>query len=137
MTDATQQGLPATEYSISDLATEFGVTPRTLRWYEDEGLLSPLRRGTHRVYRQRDRTRLRLIMRGKRIGFSLAEIRDIIRMYDAKPGELGQLQLLIERIGERRQELLARLADVQRTLDDLDEVERRAQERLEEIVAPG
>ncbi len=129
----TPQSTTTTEYSISDLAAEFEITPRTLRWYETEGLLTPERRGSHRIYTGRDRTRLRLILRGKRIGLSLAEISEIIGMYAAPPGEAGQLRHLIGRIGERRDELRSRLDDVERTLRDLDEVERRAQERLDEL----
>lgn len=121
------------EFSISDLSNEFDVTPRTLRWYETEGLLRPGRRGTQRVYRTRDRTRLRLILRGKRIGFSLAEIREIVDMYDAAPGEQGQLELLMDRIADRRDELEARRSDIDRTLADLEEVERRARQRLTEL----
>ncbi|NIW86644.1 MAG: MerR family transcriptional regulator, partial [Gammaproteobacteria bacterium] len=72
-----------TVYSIGDLAREFDVTPRTIRFYEDQGLLSPARSGQNRVYTARDRTRLKLILRGKRLGFSLSEIRDILDLYDA------------------------------------------------------
>jgi DNA-binding transcriptional MerR regulator len=124
-----------TTYSISDLAAEFGLTPRTLRWYEDEGLLRPERNGSHRVFSTRDRTRLRLILRGKRLGFSLAEIREIVEMYDAAPGERGQLLTLLRRIEEHRNDLGARMHDLQRTLADLDEVEQRARDRLGELAS--
>ena len=120
-------------YSISELSGEFDVTPRTLRWYESEGLLSPIREGTRRIYNGRDRTRVRLILRGKRIGLTLAEIRDIIEMYDAAPGEGGQLRHLIDRIGDRRTELQQRRDDIERTLRELDEVEARALLRLSEL----
>ncbi len=133
MSTPTQQDSSATEYTISDLAAEFEVTPRTLRWYEDAGLLSPGRRGSHRIYAPRDRTRLRLILRGKRIGFTLAEIREIIDMYDAAPGEHGQLNRLLERIEARRRELERRRSDIDRTLDELDALEHRATQRLDEI----
>ncbi len=123
----------AATYSISELAREFEVTTRTLRFYEDEGLLSPEREGSRRVYSMRDRTRLRLILRGKRIGFSLAEIGEIIDMYDTAPGEAGQLEHLIERIGVQRRELLARQAVIDRTLEDLARVEADARLRLDEI----
>lgn len=125
-----------TTYSITDLAREFGVTPRTLRWYEDEGLLDPERRGTHRVFSVRDRTRLLLILRGKRIGFSLAEIREIIDMYDAAPGEQGQLRTLLDRIEEHRRDLEARRNDIDRTLSDLSLVERKARTRLNQLEPP-
>lgn len=124
-------------YTISDLASEFGITPRTLRWYEGEGLLRPERSGSHRVFSSRDRTRLRLILRGKRLGFSLSEIREIVDMYDAAPGERGQLDTLLRRIEEHRRDLSERLNDLRRTLADLDEVERRATERLAELDSSG
>ncbi len=120
-------------YSISELAAEFDVTTRTIRFYEDEGLISPTRDGQRRIFSGRDRTRLKLILRGKRIGFSLAEIREIIDMYDAHPGEAGQLRHLIERIQAQRAELEARRAVIDGTLADLANVERDAAERLGEL----
>src|SRR5665811_26446 len=89
-------------FSIAALASEYDVTARTIRHYEDLGLLSPERRGTARVFHQRDRVRLALILRGRRIGFSLDEISTIVNMYDEQPGEAGQLNYLIEQIGVRR-----------------------------------
>lgn len=120
-------------YSISELAREFDVTTRTIRFYEGEGLLSPARDGNRRIFSSRDRTRLKLILRGKRIGFSLAEIRNIIDMYDAAPGEAGQLRHLIAKIGDQRRELEVRRAVIDSTLSDLAEVERDARARLEEL----
>ena len=120
-------------YTISELAEEFDVTTRTIRFYEDEGLLSPHREGTRRIFHGRDRTRLRLILRGKRIGFSLADIREIIDMYDTAPGEAGQLRVLLERIAVHREELAARRSVIEGTLADLDNVERDAQRRLGEL----
>jgi DNA-binding transcriptional MerR regulator len=125
--------MTGTTYSISDLAREFAVTTRTIRFYEDEGLISPDREGRRRIFSPRDRTRLKLILRGKRIGFSLAEIREIIDMYDADPGEAGQLRLLVARIDAQRCELEARRADIDRTLADLAQVEHSARRRLGEI----
>ena len=84
-------------FTISDLAKEFDVTTRTIRFYEDQNLIAPLREGTRRLFRARDRTRLKLILRGKRLGFTLAEISEIVDMYDAAPGEVGQLRLLISK----------------------------------------
>jgi DNA-binding transcriptional MerR regulator len=121
------------EYSISDLSAEFDITPRTLRWYETEGLLAPNRRGSRRIYTIRDRTRLRLILRGKRIGFSLADIHEIIDMYDAAPGEQGQLAALVARIEVKRDDLKRRHSDIERTLAELDDVEARARERLTQL----
>ena len=117
-------------YSISDLARDFDVTTRTIRYYEDKGLLSPERRGTRRLFQPRDRTRLKLILRGKRLGFSLAEIAEIVDMYDAAPGEVGQLRLLIDKIGTRRDQLIGQMRDIEATLGDLGRVEARCVERL-------
>ena len=125
----TKQPAPGT-WTIAEVAEDFGVTLRTLRHYEDLGLLSPERRGTARVYRQRDRVRLELILRGKRLGFSLDEIRTIVNMYDEPPGEAGQLRYLIEQCDVRRAELHRLRADIDATLAELDRVERRCREEL-------
>tara|TARA_Y100001968_G_scaffold258954_1_gene246042 strand:+ start:250 stop:636 length:387 start_codon:yes stop_codon:yes gene_type:complete len=117
-------------YSISDLAAEFDVTTRTIRFYEDQGLITPLRQGTRRLFRPRDRTRLKLILRGKRLGFSLAEILEIVDLYDAAPGESGQLRLLISKISNRRAYLRQQLQDIEATLSDLDAVEARCVKRM-------
>ena len=82
-------------YSIGDLSREFGVTTRTIRFYEDQGLLSPNRNGQNRIYQARDRVRLKLILRGKRLGFSLKEINKLIELYDAPDGEADQLRSFI------------------------------------------
>lgn len=119
-----------TQFSIGDLAREFDVTTRTIRFYEAEGLISPVRRGQTRVFSQRDRTRLKLILRGKRLGFSLAEIREIVDMYDAPPGESGQLELLIAKIEERRARLLRQRDDIAVALRELDSVAARCEARL-------
>ncbi|HYU84841.1 MAG TPA: MerR family DNA-binding transcriptional regulator [Kribbellaceae bacterium] len=112
-------------WSIAELAAEYDVTLRTIRFYEDKGLLTPERRGVTRVYHPRDRVRLGLILRGKRLGFSLDEIAKIVGMYDAEPGEEGQLVYLLEQIAGRRAELEQRRLDIDETLAELDEVERR------------
>ncbi|MGZ0148383.1 MerR family transcriptional regulator [Kribbella sp. WER1] len=112
-------------WSIAELAAEYDVTLRTIRFYEDRGLLTPERRGTTRVYHPRDRIRLALILRGKRLGFSLDEIAKIVDMYDAEPGEEGQLVYLLDQITHRRRELEQRRRDIEETLQDLAEVEAR------------
>jgi DNA-binding transcriptional MerR regulator len=112
-------------WSIAELAAEYDVTLRTIRFYEDRGLLTPERRGTTRVYHPRDKVRLGLILRGKRLGFSLDEIAKIVDMYDAEPGEEGQLVYLLDQITSRRQELEQRRQDIEQTLQDLSEVETR------------
>lgn len=116
-------------YTISDLTEEFGISTRSLRYYEDQGLLKPLRRGRQRLYRPRERTRLKLILRGKRLGLSLADIGEIIDMYRKRPGEAGQLDLLLNKINERREELLQKQKDIELTLAELDEVEAGVRER--------
>jgi len=120
-------------YSISELAREYGITTRTIRFYEAEGLISPTRDGQHRIFSTRDRTRLRLILRGKRIGLTLAEIREIIDMYDDAPGEAGQLRHLVDRIALQRAELEARRSMIEGTLADLADVEKSALFRLDEL----
>jgi DNA-binding transcriptional MerR regulator len=117
-------------YSIRDLAREFDVTTRTIRFYEGEGLISPARRGQTRLFSPRDRVRLKLILRGKRLGFSLSEIREIINLYDAAPGEYGQLRFFLGKIAERRALLERQRADIDQTLEELAEVERRCLAQL-------
>ncbi len=117
-------------WTITELADEHGVTLRTLRHYEDVGLLHPERRGTARVFHQRDRVRLQLILRGKRLGFTLPEIATIVNMYDEQPGEAGQLQYLLDQIDVRRAELAQRRRDLDETLAELAEVEQRCREDL-------
>ncbi|MDG2237974.1 MAG: MerR family DNA-binding transcriptional regulator [Arenicellales bacterium] len=119
-----------TSYSISDLAREFGVTTRAIRFYEDEGLLRPERSGRQRVYRTRDRVRLKLILRGKRLGFSLNEVGEIINMYDSNPGEAGQLRYFLEQIRQRRDTLKQQHHDIDVTLQELDTIEAQCQDRL-------
>jgi DNA-binding transcriptional MerR regulator len=117
-------------WTIAEIAEQFGVTHRTVRHYEDLGLISPERRGTTRVYHRRDRTRLNLILRGKRLGFPLEEIRTIIDMYDEQPGEAGQLTYLLGQIGERRAELERRRQDIEDSLAELADLERRCEADL-------
>ncbi len=117
-------------WTITELAAEFAVTLRTVRHYEDVGLLTPERRGTTRVFHARDRTRLRLILRGKRLGFSLPEIRTIVNMYDEQPGEAGQLHYLLEQIDVRRSELDQLRRDIDETMTELAVVEARCREDL-------
>ena len=117
-------------WSITELAAEFGITLRTIRFYEDHGLIAPERQGTRRIYHARDRVRLALVLRGRRLGFSLAEITTIVDMYDAAPGEVGQLRYLLEQIAARRVELEQRRHDIEQTLAELEDVERRCVEDL-------
>jgi DNA-binding transcriptional MerR regulator len=116
--------------TISELAEEYDVTLRTLRHYEELGLLAPQRVGATRVYHHRDRIRLELILRGKRLGFSLPQIRTIVNMYDEPPGEAGQLQYLLDQIEVRRGELDQLRRDIDHTAQELDRVEARCREDL-------
>lgn len=120
-------------WTIAELAEEFDVTHRTIRHYEQLGLIAPERRGTVRVFHRRDRTRLALVLRGKRIGFDLEEIRRIIDMYDEQPGESGQLRYLLGQVAERRAELERRRADIDQTLAELDTLERRCRDDLRRL----
>lgn len=117
-------------WTITELAGEYGVTLRTLRHYESLGLLSPERRGVKRVFHNRDRIRLELVLRGRRLGFSLDEIARIVDMYDDRPGEVGQLQYLLDQIEVRRTDLARMRADIEQTERDLDAVEARCRETL-------
>ena len=119
-----------TTWSITELAEEFGVTLRTIRHYEDVGLITPERRGSSRVFHPRDRIRLQLILRGKRLGFSLPEIGTIVNMYDEQPGEAGQLQYLLDQIDVRRAELEQLRRDIDETMAELAHVEQRCREDL-------
>ena len=106
-------------YAIGDLSREFDVTLRALRFYEDKGLLNPRRRGRSRVYSRRDRARLKLILMGKRVGFSLREIREMLDLYDLKGGEVTQLRFAAERFRTQIQSLEAQRADIDAAIRDL------------------
>ncbi|MCA0893166.1 MerR family transcriptional regulator [Microbulbifer agarilyticus] len=122
----------ADSYSISELAQEFGITTRTIRFYEDKGLISPERRGQTRVYSPEDRVRLKLILRGKRLGFSLDESREIIDMYDPAHGNVEQLNRLLERIESKREQLRQQQRDIEKMLAQLDEATARTHAALKE-----
>ena len=120
-------------FSISDLAREFGVTTRAIRFYEDEGLLSPGRSGRQRVYTSRDHVRLKLIVRGKRLGLSLEQSREIINMYEPGANNHAQLEKLIDAIRLQRQRLEQQLEELNSMLGDLDQAEA---ESLAALAAP-
>ena len=117
-------------YSISELAREFTITTRTIRFYEDRGLLSPDRDAHNRVYHSRDRVRLGLILRGKRLGFSLREVAEMLDMYDAPEGEAGQVRYFVAQMRARRDILMEQRADIDNVLVELVELEERCQEIL-------
>lgn len=110
--------------TIREMQERFGVTARTLRFYEEEGMIAPLREGQHRLYRRGDQIKLKLILRGRNLGFSLSEVRKIMELYDAEPGEIGQLDYLLERIAARRAELLEKRQQIDDVLAELDGLER-------------
>ena len=109
------------DFSISDLSTEFDVTPRALRFYEDEGLIAPERRGTARIYSHRDRARLAWILRGKRVGFSLSEIRELLDLYDLGDGRRLQRAATLARCRERIALLERQKADIDAAIAELTE----------------
>src|SRR4030066_180995 len=109
-----------TTFTISELAKEFEVTTRTIRFYEDEGLLSPKREGTNRVFSQRDRVRLKLALRGKRLGFTLAEIRELFELYDVSRDEHKQLEEFLARLERRRAQLELPREDIEIMLREID-----------------
>ena len=131
LSETARKGDPVQEqFSISELSQEFDVTTRAIRFYEDEGLLEPQRQGRQRVYSSRDRVRLKLILRGKRLGFSLSEIGEIIDMYDSEPGEVGQLQYFIEKISVRRKTLKQPRNDIDVTRRELDSIEKQCRRSM-------
>jgi len=121
------------KYSISELAREFGITTRTIRFYEEKGYLSPKREGTRRIYSSPDRTSLRLILRGKRLGLTLDETADMIKMYGSPRGNQKQLEKFIVRIDEKRTELEQKQRDLEFMLTDLQSVEDKCHVALAEV----
>lgn len=129
------RSLPGKEitYSISELAHEFDVTPRTIRYYEDEGLLTPLREGQTRIYSHKDKIRLKLTLRGKRLGFSLAEIRELFDMYDTDKSSKNQLNSMIRLIESKRSALHQQLEDIQMVMAELEAAEQRCVNSLNSL----
>jgi DNA-binding transcriptional MerR regulator len=121
-----------TEFSISELAQEFDVTPRAIRFYEDQGLLAPRRDGQKRIYALRDRTRLKLTLRGKRLGLTLSEIRELIDMYEPGRDERPQLQRFLAVLQEHRTGLLQQRADIEAQLSEIQAFERKVRKQLKD-----
>ncbi len=119
--------MPSVHYSIGELAHEFGVTTRTIRFYEDCGLLAPSRAGRNRIYTARDRARLLLTVRGKRLGLKLAEVKELIEMYDSKRDTGPQLRRFLAVLAAHRTQIEQRMADLQATLDEVVEQQAAAQ----------
>lgn len=120
-------------YTIRDLAEDFAVTTRALRFYEERGLLRPQRKGQSRVYSAADRVRLTLVLRGKRLGFTLDESAELIAMYDPSGNNEGQLQALINKIQEKHQRIVAQKSEIELMLSDLKEWEQRSRKALREL----
>ena len=124
MTDAPQR------FTITELAREFDLTPRAIRFYEEAGLLAPQRQGRQRIYSQRDRTRLKLTQRGKRLGLSLAEIRELVLMYESPRDTEPQLRRYLDVLGAHRRDIEERLAELQTTLAEIASYEAEARRLL-------
>jgi len=120
-------------YSISDLSKEFDITTRSIRFYEDQGLISPTRKGQTRIYNQRDRVRLKLILRGKRLGFSLAETGRLFELYDADKSSAKQLSTMMDIIAHKKLELNQQLDDIKAVLIELDDLETNCLKTLAEL----
>ena len=118
------------EFSISELAQEFDVTPRAIRFYEDQGLLAPRREGQRRIYTARDRTRLKLTSRGKRLGLTLSEIRELIDMYEPGRDERPQLERFLSVLASHKGSLLQQRADIEAQLAELQAFEKRVRKQL-------
>jgi len=119
-----------TSYTISDLAKEFALTTRAIRFYEDEGLLAPRRSGRSRIYGERERVRIKLILRGKRLGLSLSEIRELLDLYEATKSERPQLIKFLQVLAARRAMLKQQQEDIQIVLAEIDALERQCRKRL-------
>lgn len=128
------------KFTITELSREFDITPRAIRYYEDQGLISPRRAGHARVYSKRDRTRLKLTLRGKRLGLSLAEIRDLINLYDTAHDESTQLSHFLVSLAKRKATLQQQREDIEAILSEIIALEDQCRELLrkkEESSAPG
>lgn len=127
---------PPATYSITDLAREFHITPRAIRFYEDQGLLNPRRQGRRRIYSQRDRTRLKLILRGKRLGFTLGETRELFDLYDGARNEEKQLHYFLQLLDERRAILRQQQRDIEAILYEINTAEAECRKLIEDM-KPG
>jgi DNA-binding transcriptional MerR regulator len=122
---------------IQQVSEELGVTHRTLRFYEDKGLIAPQRIGTTRVYSKREMGRMRLILRGKRLGFSIREIGEFLDLYDADPQQHVQMEALLKRVREKREDLRQQRRAIDETIRELNEIEREAEDYLAHALTAG
>lgn len=127
---------PAPTFGISDLAKEFGITPRTIRFWEDQGLLSPQREGRNRVFSRRDRAHLKMALRGKRLGLSLAEIKNLIGMYETAQDETSQLLECLRLMDRHRASLKQQREDIEAMLAEIDRFDAHCRVELERRDAP-
>jgi DNA-binding transcriptional MerR regulator len=128
---------PAKSFTITELAAEFDVTPRAIRFYEDVGLLEPQRSGRNRVYSQRERTRLKLTLRGKRLGLSLQEIKQLVHMYDSPSDTAPQLEAFLAVLRNHRAQIELQLEDIRVTLEEIAQHEARCERLLQAAKAPA
>ena len=126
----TERAAERLEYSISELSREFEITPRAIRFYEDQGLLAPRRDGQRRIYTPRDRTRLKLTLRGKRLGLTLSEIRELIDMYEPGRDQRPQLERFLAVLESHKASLLQQRADIEAQLAEILSFEKRIRKRL-------
>ncbi|WP_423597679.1 MerR family transcriptional regulator [Roseateles sp. MS654] len=140
--DLPEEGLPEAGddagplFTITELAAEFDITPRAIRFYEDMGLLTPARAGRNRVYTQRDRTRLKLTLRGKRLGLSLQEIKQLVDMYDSQQDTVPQLRAFLGVLQQHRRQLQQQLSDIEVTLAEIAQHEERCHALLADAGHP-
>lgn len=120
-------------FSIGQLAKDFDVTPRSIRFYEEQGLLAPTRVGQSRVYSKKDRVRLKLILRGKRLGFSLGETKTLFNLYDSNMNSKIQLQAMLEMTAQKRSVLNQQLEDIRMLMNEINDVESRCRDELEQL----
>ena len=129
MTSSISQG----KYSISDLSKEFDITTRSIRFYEDQGLITPARKGQTRIYNQRDKVRLKLILRGKRLGFSLAETGRLFELYDVDKTSAKQLSSIMNLINDKKSDLKQQLEDIKAVLLELNDLEDNCKNILDTL----
>src|SRR5437867_2936106 len=127
----------STTYSISDLAREFALTTRAIRFYEDSGLVAPRRNGRARIYGERERVRIKLILRGKRLGLALAEIRELLDLYEVAHNERAQLSKFLTMLADRRARLLQQKEDIDAVLAEIDGIERECRRRWKDEAPQG
>ena len=125
--------LTSIKYSISDLSKEFDITTRSIRFYEDQGLISPARKGQTRIYNQRDKVRLKLILRGKRLGFSLAETGRLFELYDVDKTSAKQLESIMSLISQKKADLKQQFDDINAVLIELNDLEENCKSILDSI----